>query len=237
MGAITELNERVSYRAINHARRNHTTFVALAFASWFRLQSQAFVSRADELTEANSDQVFDESIQSVSNERVKRTLMLTYLAGMLWSKSRYDLKLDYDLNNMHILLYDAQQTPDLLTQLNATTKKDINDLVSAELTTAELQKAIRQLFVSYYTDRSTRIGQHAGSTAFILGTYTANLDSGLAFEKKWLTAGDDKVEQECLDNEAQGWIGLTVVYNRGTQCPPEHNGCRCGLDYRLTPVV
>lgn len=230
--AITTLQERVGYRSIHNTRRNHLTFVGLAVAAWFRLQSQLFTPHIHELNETNSDQLFDESVANVDSDRVKRSLSLVYLAGMLWSKRSFDLSLDFDLNNMHILIYQAQQLPTLLTDLNATTKHDIRDILAADLTQPQLQKAIRQLFVSYGTDRSTRIGQHSGSGAFTLGTYTANLDSGLAFEKKWLTAGDDKVKQECLDNEAQGWIGLTVVYNRGTQYPPEHNGCRCALDYR-----
>lgn len=231
------LIERLSYRTINLTRRNHGIFITLAIGAWFRKQALEVGSHVDEMTKANSDQIFDDN-SSVDNARLERSIMLAYLAGLLWASSRYDLGTSYDETSIPVVLY-RQHVIDLITQLNNTTKADISNVLvaseDANLTLTQQSKALKQLFVSYETSRATLVGSYESLRAFNLGNHQAILDSaatGLSYDKLWLTAGDERVEQDCLDNAAQGWIGLSVVYNDGLQCPPAHIGCRCALDYR-----
>lgn len=235
--ATLELIERLSYKTVHNTRKNHATFIALAVSAWFRLQTLSIGRHIDEMTLTNSDQVFDDN-SAVNNDRLQRSILMAYLAGMLWSNRRYDLGLGYDEANPSVVNY-RQHVTDLITQLNDTTKQDIKDVLTASadanLTNTAQTKAIKAILVSYETSRSALVGSYESLRAFNLGSWQAMRDSaatGVKYDKLWLTAGDDKVEQECLDNAAQGWIGLSVVYNDGIQCPPAHVGCRCALDYR-----
>ncbi len=236
MSATHSLIESISYRTIHNTRKNHATFVGLAVASWFRNQGMVLGNRLDELNETNSAALFDDSAAKVDNERVTRSILLAYLAGMLFAKRSYALDMDYNMDNIHVLLYRQQHIPELLTQLNATSKQDMRDVITngldAELDMMGIRKQIKALFVSYGTQRSALIGSHESIAAFGLGQYAAVVDTGMPYDKLWLNVGDDKVEQECLDNTAQGWVSLHTSYNGGALVPPQHVGCRCAMDYR-----
>jgi len=47
--------------------------------------------------------------------------------------------------------------------------------------------------------------------------------------KEWVTAGDDKVSDECLGNEAEGVIPVNQEFSGGVMAPPQHPDCRCTL--------
>ncbi len=234
--AMLKLRETVAYKQVQRDRRNHATFVDLAVAAFFRQQTLLLGARLDELDTSNSDVLFDDSVKNADHSRLDRSILLAYLAGMLWSKRTYSLDREYDMNDIHVLMYQRQHIPTLITQLNDTTKHEIRDIVTngldADLDLSAIRKSIRQLLVSYATSRSALVGSYESLCAFNNGMYNAVVDTGVHYEKLWLTAGDSKVEQDCLDNAAQGWIGLSVVYNDGLQCPPAHVGCRCALDFR-----
>lgn len=54
--------------------------------------------------------------------------------------------------------------------------------------------------------------------------------------KAWLTVGDDRVEEECQRNEADGWIPIEKAFDGGVQEVPQHVGCRCTVTYRRLPA-
>lgn len=47
--------------------------------------------------------------------------------------------------------------------------------------------------------------------------------------KEWITAGDDRVSDECLGNEAEGVIPVGQAFSSGVMAPPEHPDCRCTI--------
>ena len=47
--------------------------------------------------------------------------------------------------------------------------------------------------------------------------------------KSWATVGDDRVDPECLANEADGIIPMDQTFSAGKQRPPQHPRCRCTL--------
>lgn len=228
--------ESITYKQLNRDRRNHATFVGLAAGAFFRKQMLAMSARLDELDETNSDTLFDSSTQSVDKSRLERSIVMAYLAGLLWANHTYKLNRLYNASDIHVLLYQSQHIPTLFTQLNDTTKHDIRDIVTngldAEIGLLAIRKSIKQLLVSYEGSRAALVGSYESIRAFNLGMYSAIMDTDVPYEKQWLTAGDNRVEQECEDNRAQGWVALSVVFNDGLQCPPAHVGCRCALDYR-----
>lgn len=234
MSVTLELIERLAYRTVHNTRRNHGAFLTLSLAAFFRAQGMNVSTHSDEMTIDNSDSVFDEYAQ-VDHSRLERSLMLAFLAGMLWGARRYDTGFIYDEATLSVVAY-RNRILDLIVLLDATTKRDLKDVltasVDASLSPVETKKAIQQLFVSYETQRSAQAGQYESLLAFNRGNFQSIVDTSVSYDKLWLTADDNRVEQECLDNAAQGWVGLSVSYNTGGLYPPAHIGCRCALDFR-----
>ena len=55
-------------------------------------------------------------------------------------------------------------------------------------------------------------------------------DAGLQVYKSWLTADDDRVDEDiCRANEAQGPIPLEDKFQSGHMAPLGHPRCRCAL--------
>jgi hypothetical protein len=52
-------------------------------------------------------------------------------------------------------------------------------------------------------------------------------------QKRWSTIGDERTSEECLLNEAQGWLPLDGVFQSGHEHPPRFPSCRCGLQFRV----
>ena len=52
-------------------------------------------------------------------------------------------------------------------------------------------------------------------------------DFGMKMEKSWLTAADDRVDEDCEGNAAEDWIPLDDAFSSGDDMPPAHPACRC----------
>lgn len=69
--------------------------------------------------------------------------------------------------------------------------------------------------------------------AYVAGNFAAAKASGLPVDKRWLTAGDERVDDEvCLPNEGAGWIDVDETFPSGHMGPTAHPGCRCDLQLR-----
>lgn len=59
-----------------------------------------------------------------------------------------------------------------------------------------------------------------------------------ATEKRSETVHDDKVCPECLQNEADGWIGINQLFSGSeTEDTPHHPNCRCSVEYQWAQGV
>lgn len=47
--------------------------------------------------------------------------------------------------------------------------------------------------------------------------------------KEWVTAGDDRVSDDCMGNEAEGVIPANQTFSGGVPAPPQHPDCRCTI--------
>lgn len=63
------------------------------------------------------------------------------------------------------------------------------------------------------------------STASTLARYLANGVEG----KEWMSAEDQRVCQDCNDNELEGAIPLSAYFESGDDGPPAHPDCRCAI--------
>lgn len=133
---------------------------------------------------------------------------------------------------------------------NPDTLKWINDnaLSSAVLINATLKSNVRQIILEgvrggfsndeiagFINDierdialtNAKRIARTEIVKAYAQGSIESYRQSGVVIGKEWLTAGDDRVDNDCFSNEADGVIPLNASFSTGEEAPPEHPNCRC----------
>jgi hypothetical protein len=53
------------------------------------------------------------------------------------------------------------------------------------------------------------------------------VEMGVQLEKRWSTAGDEHVCDDCKGNEEEGWVDFGAEWQSGHTRTPAHAGCRC----------
>ena len=83
--------------------------------------------------------------------------------------------------------------------------------------------------------RSMRIARTEVHQAAGTAMHESARQSGVAQEKAWLDAGDDRVRPNHVNNTSQGWIPFDDVYSDGAMYPGDGTddvNCRCVEIYR-----
>jgi len=91
-----------------------------------------------------------------------------------------------------------------------------------------LARDIRTTFTDMSKHRSELIARTETANALSQASLDTMEDMGID-GKEWVTAGDDRVSDECLGNEAEGVIPVGQTFSSGVDAPPEHPDCRCTL--------
>lgn len=55
------------------------------------------------------------------------------------------------------------------------------------------------------------------------------VDNGIPMVKTWITADDDRVDEDCQSNADDGTIAFDDTFSTGDDSPPAHPDCRCDL--------
>jgi hypothetical protein len=55
-------------------------------------------------------------------------------------------------------------------------------------------------------------------------------------QKRWITAGDDLVSDECMMNERVRWLPVADAFPSGVSTIPQHPNCRCNVRYRTSEL-
>ena len=118
------------------------------------------------------------------------------------------------------------------------TRERVNQLVAQTIERGDslgtLQKALRE-DLAFSRERARMVARTESATAQGQGAKGAAIAQGRN-EKMWITQGDDVVEDDCLSNEAAGWISIEQPFPTGVDTIPQHPNCRCNVRYRATPV-
>ena len=154
-----------------------------------------------------------------------------------------ELGISWNLENPRAVLYAQQHAAAQVTRINNTTRSYLNSMISQAVAEGHsydrLSQAIGDRFTEFATGgdnpRSKRVAVFELGDAYEEGNAMAAgelLDAGLALEKKWLTAGDDRVRPSHKENQAQGYISFADSHSSGDDRPPTDSGCRCTELYR-----
>lgn len=144
--------------------------------------------------------------------------------------------------------------------INDTTRSQVRTLlvqaVEEGWTYQRTEKALTDLYAGFSTtvpQRHLRAGlpkDHLGTRARLIAvteTATAYEEgrrlvagklqaAGIPMQKRWITAGLDRVCPVCAAGQDEGWVPLDQTFGNGFDGPPGHPGCRCSGDEKPVDV-
>ncbi len=152
-----------------------------------------------------------------------------------------DLKLDtsFDLKNPRAVEYIKSRGAENVKGINDTTREALRNIIAKATEDSksytEIAALIRAAFSEMAKWRAQLIAVTEVGNAYEAGNRVLVndlIDGGLEMEKSWLTVGDDRVDPECIENEAEGWIPVDQLHKSGHDQPLAHPRCRCTELYR-----
>lgn len=158
------------------------------------------------------------------------------------------MNINFDLKNPRATAFLQNYGAELVSGVNETTKKILQDLIVDANEEGWSYKKTAEAIIEQFEEFAVgRPQEHIDSRAHLIavtetgnayeeGSYETALAleaAGIPMEKFWSTIGDGKVSDGCKENEAQGWISpLGTQHTSGHQHPLRFPGCRCEERYR-----
>jgi hypothetical protein len=181
----------------------------------------------------------------------KETLQLSFsvLPSGLHSVASFSSLKTFDLANPRAQAYLAEHGAALVTKINDTTRDELRTLITQARADGwsynRLADAIKNKFEGFaglkpqqhIRDRATLVAVTEVGNGYEAGTLMQmqELNTMAPIEKNWITVGDGRVEQVCLDNAAKGWIPVDKAFPSGHMRPLAHPACRCSMGSRVNP--
>jgi HK97 family phage portal protein len=148
-----------------------------------------------------------------------------------------NVDISFDLKHPRALEWISKNALKKATWMVETLKEEIRgilyDGIDQGLSINDMAGSISSFFDLQADYRAERIARTETIASYAQGSLEGYRQSGVVKMKRWLTAGDDRVDPECAENEDQGAIGLEDHFKNGGDAPPVHPNCRCSL----VPVV
>jgi len=204
------------------AVRNGAAAVASTIDSydeeWTRLLTASYRGIIDDFGQATYDALTKRSIQNLERR-------------------------DFDPWADEVKSYVTTRVAEEVTLIQNTTKDAIKRVVDSGISDGEsmvkIAKSIREQFDIWEdgtgTYRSMMIARTEVHAASGYGMHESARQSGVAQEKAWLDAGDDRVRPAHVSNTGQGWIRFDDSYQNGAMFPGDGTddiNCRCVEMYR-----
>jgi hypothetical protein len=156
----------------------------------------------------------------------------------------------WDLKNPRAVAWLEQRTTNQVAGISETSKRSVNTVMtkavdegwSVDRTARELTSRFEQFAVGapqeHIDSRAHLIAVTESASAYEQGTaqmIAEIMEAGVPMEKAWLTVGDDRVDEDCEGNEAEGWIPAEASFSDGSSEPPAHPACVPGETLVLGP--
>lgn len=164
-----------------------------------------------------------------------RQLAGTYISGqaemITWGKTKGGVPIAYEGPPIQGAIDWAEKHGATLVKgMDAETKRRLAYTISQGIENKRgipgLARDIRGTFADMTKYRSELIARTETASALSQASLDSMEDMGID-GKEWITAGDDRVSDECLGNEAEGVIPRGQTFSGGVDAPPQHPDCRC----------
>ena len=248
---VMPLERRWSARALANLRA--------ALRRYWKVQSARAVNALNATSRLLKESEEDDVVSSIAASKAAEELSkaVREIAGVAISQGVADgaaeslLELSFSLRHPMAADYIERAGADLVTRIDETTRESLRTLLKEATENGwsygKTSREIRRMFngfagrspLRHIRDRgelvvTTEIGNAYSEGKLIFGQ---DMEArGLRMEKRWITVGDDRVDQnECSPNAGQGWIPLSREFQSGHARPLAHPGCRCAMIMRSAP--
>jgi len=153
--------------------------------------------------------------------------------------------ISFDLNHPLAIKYLQETRPLILSSLPETTKRLIKPILVNAISTGASYNETAKLIAENYalsTERATMIAVNEIGSAYEVGNmcpmWDINQIEGFESIKHWQTVNDDRVTEECMANQEEGWLNVEEPFASGDLTAPRVSNpkCRCTVLYEVKTV-
>jgi len=176
---------------------------------------------------------FSETLESTLDGQLSEVYISGQAEMITWGKTKGGVPIAYEGPPISAAIDWAEKhSATLVKGLDEETKKRLAHTISQGIENKRgipgLSRDIRNTFGDMSKYRSELIARTETANALSQSSLDSMNDMGIE-GKEWITAGDDRVSDECLGNEAEGVIPVGNAFSSGVMAPPEHPDCRCTI--------
>lgn len=140
---------------------------------------------------------------------------------------------DWTLVNTDARAWADQYTGELITQINDTTRRQVQQAVAAWIENGEpLSTLINELAITFGERRAALISSTEVTKAYAQGSHIAYVRSGVVQKVAWHTAMDERTCVQCFPLHGKQ-APINGSFEGGIGLPPRHPRCRCFI----SPVI
>lgn len=231
--ALAPIRTKLEAAASKHFTRQGTLFLT-RFA---RFKSQ-FAEAQQEDWEDAYGAVADSTAADLA-AAIDTAAAAAFQAGADAAHGALSIAGSFDLSNPRAVAYLDGYGAAQVTRIDETTRAQLRTLIGQAVdegwSYGQLAREIRARFDGMSRDRALVIATYETGMAYEAGNAAAVAelhDAGVAMEKSWLTASDNRVDPHCQANRGAGWIPFTQAFPSGHDQPLSHPRCRCTALYR-----
>jgi len=147
-------------------------------------------------------------------------------------EKRKKLPPEFELKNEKLIKVLEDRANYIIKSVDKTTLQNLTEIISRGISEGkslgEIQKEINQSIDEISLHRAETIVRTETTNAANMIEVELSKELGLQ-KHRWVTSNDSRVSDECLENEAEGWINIGEEFPGGVTQPPQHPNCRCFL--------
>jgi len=174
---------------------------------------------------------FDDTLTTDINGHLTTIYSTGSAETISWGKTKGGVPITYEGPPISQAIDWAEKRGAVLVKgLDEETKKRLAHTISQGIENKRgipgLSRDIRNTFADMSKYRSELIARTETANALSQASLDTMSDMGIE-GKEWVTAGDDRVSEECEANENEGVIPVGQMFSGGVMAPPQHPDCRC----------
>lgn len=224
---VSEIKRRKPrYKAIFDEAKDQLTNKLNAFGN-----KSVRKAKVDDIARAAFED-YEKILVSFTDE-VRDTLETSLTRAGKTALARVGVEIAFDLEHPRAVEFLTRHALEEATGISNRLKEEMRARivsgVDEGLGPVDIAQDLRKFFDEQSDFRAERIARTEVVAGYQQGNMEGYRQSGVVISKKWLTAGDDRVDDDCLQNEADGEIPLDAGFSSGDDTPPVHPNCRCDL--------